>query len=66
MGVVVRYIMGAAHRERFSPEEAPEIVSLEFNAKPGCPRPIPLRDRRRSVASAKIDNLTDPSQLARP
>jgi hypothetical protein len=58
--------MGAAHRERFSPEEAPEIVSLEFNAEPGCPQPIPLRDRRHSVAATKLDNLNYPSQLARP
>jgi hypothetical protein len=58
--------MGAAHRERFSPEEAPEIVFLESCKEPGCPRPIPLRDRRRSVAATKIDNLNYPSQLARP
>jgi hypothetical protein len=58
--------MGAAHREQFSPEEAPEIVFLEFSTEPGCPRPIPLRDRRHSVAATKIDNLKDPSQLARP
>jgi hypothetical protein len=58
--------MGAAHRERLSPEEVPEIVSLEFNAQPGCLRSIPLRDRRHSVAATTINNLNYTSQLARP